>query len=335
MEAWKEELYSSELYHHGILGMKWGVRRYQNKDGSLTAAGKKRYGVGNAQQRTNDRIEGYKRIGYSQAEAEKAAKTRKIVTGILLGASAVTLAAAGAYVAKKHLPGLVDTTIKAGTKLQRIEMQDISSLHDKFYAAVGKHDKIKYAGQLGAVRRQQTGHAYKMDIGVDKDIKVAADRTARKIFMDLYNGDPLFRASMRQYANLNVQGGNAAKGSAKALYENFNSYLVLLHDNPEAQKWYDALSAKGYGAIRDVNDRKFSGYNAWKPLIIFDKGKTVVDSVSEMSVDQIKKNLNQSIINDILEDVGKKSVPGIIGGTIAYMAADPARSKEKNKTAKK
>ena len=35
---------SSELYHHGILGQKWGVRRYQNYDGSLTGAGRKRYG---------------------------------------------------------------------------------------------------------------------------------------------------------------------------------------------------------------------------------------------------------------------------------------------------
>ena len=37
--------YPDYLYHHGVLGQKWGVRRYQNEDGSLTAAGQKHYGI--------------------------------------------------------------------------------------------------------------------------------------------------------------------------------------------------------------------------------------------------------------------------------------------------
>lgn len=41
-----------ELYHHGIKGQKWGVRRFQNKDGSLTPAGEKRYGDNNPTDQT-------------------------------------------------------------------------------------------------------------------------------------------------------------------------------------------------------------------------------------------------------------------------------------------
>lgn len=40
-----EEMQLNELYHHGIQGQKWGVRRYQNADGTLTVEGRKRYGV--------------------------------------------------------------------------------------------------------------------------------------------------------------------------------------------------------------------------------------------------------------------------------------------------
>ena len=46
MGRYYDDTYDDYVAHHGILGMKWGVRRYQNKDGSLTPKGKARYKLG-------------------------------------------------------------------------------------------------------------------------------------------------------------------------------------------------------------------------------------------------------------------------------------------------
>lgn len=57
--GYSENDYRSYLAHHGILGMKWGVRRYQNSDGSLTAAGKKHYSASSsrrAMEMARDRV---------------------------------------------------------------------------------------------------------------------------------------------------------------------------------------------------------------------------------------------------------------------------------------
>lgn len=39
-----DNVYEDYLAHHGIKGQKWGVRRYQNEDGTLTSSGRQRYG---------------------------------------------------------------------------------------------------------------------------------------------------------------------------------------------------------------------------------------------------------------------------------------------------
>ena len=73
-------MYEVYLAHHGILGMKWGVRRYQNPDGSLTAAGRKRYAIdsdGNIRKLTSKEKKAASTAQKQRAAAlEKARKAR-------------------------------------------------------------------------------------------------------------------------------------------------------------------------------------------------------------------------------------------------------------------
>lgn len=66
------ENYDTELAHYGILGMKWGIRRYQNEDGTLTEAGKKR--LNKRQKKIEDRVA---RKGAKEARKEIKRKKRE------------------------------------------------------------------------------------------------------------------------------------------------------------------------------------------------------------------------------------------------------------------
>lgn len=71
---------SNDLQHHGIMGQKWGVRRFQNRDGSLTGAGRKRYSDdGQQKSSSSDRKE----------KAKSVAKKVAVAAGVAAGVAAV------------------------------------------------------------------------------------------------------------------------------------------------------------------------------------------------------------------------------------------------------
>lgn len=353
----------TELSHHGVKGMHWGVRRYQNKDGSLTPAGKKRYAddpgrravdsakiklksakrtakkAGNTynvvstdenwqryKQARSDlkdskfaynkaklaydtkkevsRIrdkdiqfdkkskhrtrleEQYKQMGMSSEEAQAAANHRIRTEKRLAASATMTVAACAGYVARNKIKDRTDGLIKAGEALQRIEMRDTDGkLHDVFYVAKGKHDMQRYERMLGATRQRQTGHAFMMKLEASQDIKVASKDKAVKVFDSLYKSDDDFRMAV----NKQIQGLGAK--TPKQKYERFNQALVGMRNQGPDKKFYEELKKAGYGAIQDINDMKFSGYNARNPLIVFDNSKKniMVKSVKEMTGDLGRK----------------------------------------------
>lgn len=68
-----------ELWHWGVKGMRWGVRRYQNKDGSLTPQGKKRYGE-NSDSNPEETVEEQRARVLKSTDAKELYKNRSILT---------------------------------------------------------------------------------------------------------------------------------------------------------------------------------------------------------------------------------------------------------------
>ena len=244
--------------------------------------------------------EEYRSKGMTKDEAELAAYKRERTEKALKIAAGVAVGAALAYGANKYIENNVDRVINTDVTLKRVATSDTSSVQDAFYATFGnkKLDNAKYAGLYAKqLKKGQYGlpadHVYEKTIGIKDSIKMASQKSAKNTLQSLMDNDPDFRKAFSQEFRFNpgfqkaIQSGKIDKG----LYEYFNQELGGSAKNSDvAKRYYDALSQKGYNAIMDINDKKFSGFGTNTPVIVFNaSNKVSVDNVRELGNSEINR----------------------------------------------
>lgn len=205
------------LVHHGIKGMKWGVRRFRNKDGSLTSAGKKRY--------DGDSV--------SDGKKSKWKKGRKVAAIAGGTAAAAGVAAGGVALAKSLKKGkLSNPDIWKQNRKQGKDKPNISPAED----VAKKGDRIvQESTKVGG-----------------KIVDMAKSRHARKNFKDNAKGksDDQLRREInrirleREYNSLTNEDTSRGYETAKTVLEVVGSVSTI------------ALSAVGiYGTIKSIKSK--------------------------------------------------------------------------------
>lgn len=325
----------NELYHHGIKCQKWGVRRYQYSDGTLTPSGKKRYQTYNNASRV-------KRASYTMNS-----KVKEVVD------SARTKVTGRQY---------VDGYLKKGTTFSRIQTsKDFENF--AFYATYKKADSDKYMGLFGknltsrasAAARQAEKQAnasgseadakiakelrtksdnmkvYQLKIASTKKLRVPSDENAGHITANLLKEKefkknveasiqdskekmrrPQQQLLFKQAQNaLNKEPSRMTNSEKIAIYKALN--LSLTNHNPQEvaaqNRFYGELKKKGYNALLDYNDKEHSSYHAKRPMIVFDTDSVRLQSVAATNpkvVDKLYKKYNT-------ERIAKESIASTIG----------------------
>ena len=295
----------SELYHHGIKGMHWGIRRYQNEDGSLTEAGKKRYGYNDLLKNDKD----------------------------------ATVLKKGSTVQRVSDTDESNKERKDGSKHTYVSYTDLDNFKYKEHSmSLGGHN-FTLESPMGYVSEYEL----KEDVvipSLQKQIDKATEhirgmsmKEVKKLLIDRkgYTESSIYKDPedfVRDLCRENDKNGdiNALRQRAYAHYNR-----ALIADKKLRNGYFKLLQEEGYNAVADFNDqtkvltdskgdpKTVKGF-ADKPIIVFDKDK----SMQLKKVDKITPEMMMKEADGFAKKYGRKAaVKTAIGTAIGALAVSP------------
>ena len=258
----------NELYHHGILGQKWGVRRYQNPDGSLTEVGKKRYS------RTGIILQPDTELFRIAKDDEKSLRSGSYVAvkskddyNKYVGVYAGLLANEGSQVVEKQLSAVGDLKVPSHRESRKMMNGTLDSL------------------------------GFRTDGKKQKELK---RYLSNEISDENNKSDQLFAKGLKEFDRY-VESGKVGKN----LYDTLNVSFSDKRDNvmrPIINKYLSDLKSGGYAAVIDMNDTKYGVYDTRLPLIIADSSKFKVSNIVQLTdkeINQAKSQLDDKFLESL------------------------------------
>lgn len=253
-------IYRSELYHYGVKGQKWGVRRYQNKDGSLTEAGRNRIKGAN---RKANLIE--EQLGLS-ADKKKFFKTDKDASK--------------------------SVSLNKGQKVYHVTPKEFKSLRDgqDLFVSATKTDRDTYKSFLSLMMRHKgfglDSPVKEVEFKLKEDLRSPSNDDQRKIFDAAYKANrDMFERDIDDY----YLSKNKSRPS-----DSYDAFIKTLDGkkSESKSKFYSEMKNNGYNAVLDQHDVTGSWMQAQRPLIIMD----AINTLGEMKVRDVN---NADIIRSL------------------------------------